>query len=143
MTKFKLLEEFKSTNDDIIKKWKKSGLLDYLDDDKYVLMANAFEIMLKHLLKLEDLNIYDLPNAKVTIFPILRRILSKIDAEMNDLDNLVLEIYSDFIKTSYDLTIKLINEFDGIISPSIDLEAEIVAEYCNNFIKEYNEKATK
>ena len=123
----------------IIERWEKSGLLEGLDENKSELIANALEIILKHLLERQKENNCSDVNGEFQIFPILRRILSNIDVEINELNTLVLDIYSVFIKTSYNLIV----EFTKDSSLSIDYELEIVTEFCDNYIKNYNEKTTK
>lgn len=123
---------------DIVDKWRKIGLLEDLDNDKSKLIANAFEIMMQHLLKIEN-EFGETPKGTVQIFPILRRILSEIDVKQSNLDIFVIDLYEFFIEKY--LNNDVTNSYYSNINS--DNELHELCEFCDNFIKQYNEKATK
>lgn len=123
---------------EIVEKWRKIGLLEGLDDNKSKLIANAFETMMQYLLKIEN-EIGETPKGTVQIFPILRRILSKIDVEQSNLNIFVINLYELFIEEY--LTVDITKSYYDIIDS--DNELDELCKFCDNFIKQYNEKAIK
>lgn len=57
----------------IVEKWTNIGLLEGLDDNKSELIANAYEIMLKYLITLE--NVHDLPQGITNISNITKNFI--------------------------------------------------------------------
>lgn len=127
----------------IVEKWKGIGLLEGLDDNKSKLIANAFEIAddyINNLKKYSGPN--DLPNGYAHILPILRYILSKINVDESNLKDIILDIYGEYLRKSYNIMLDIMRITPNF-QDNIDLCAETVYMFSNNYIKEYNEKTTK
>jgi len=68
--------------DKITERWDNLGLLNGLNGNKKVIVANKFEELANYLMNHDNLsNVGNIPNYKVVLFPIIRKIFSDTDIE--------------------------------------------------------------
>jgi hypothetical protein len=118
------------TGETVQQRWERIGMLEYVPENKKERVANAFELILQTLKKRENSNEQDISGItsqyETVPFPIIRRILMKIDIN----DDEILEIISNsnieckkFVEVS---ELKYMNY--------IDIECEFIADYVDNYL---------
>lgn len=121
---------------DLVKRWGEIGLLDGLAEDEKEVFAQYCENAANFLMNEFDIDkeidiFYSKNKFTCLIFPIIRRIFRKHKKELNYLD-----LYYDFLHESglfYNYNENILRKIQLRFINSIDLEAEAVADYTDNF----------
>lgn len=119
----------------ILEKWKRIGMLDYIDSDQIkARLANALEYAY-NLLNNDPTNKTESKfNAQYTtlLFPVIRRIFVKDNIQCIDLEYLVGELIKDF-KLAYTNDFKKLEDEIGYKS-NVDIELEFVESFSEKYI---------
>jgi hypothetical protein len=81
------------TNEQIIERWSKTGMLDGLPEDRKEMVATSFEFLLNYLVENDISNNGDIESLS---FPIIRRIGAVVDITTDDIENIVQEIKEQY-----------------------------------------------
>lgn len=121
----------------LVEKWGPIGVLDGLSEDEKEIFAKYCENTANFVInEFDDVEneidiFYSKDKFAGLIFPIIRRVFKKQKKELNYLD-----LYYDFLNESglfYNYKENVFVEIQSRFFSSIDLEAEVVANYTDNF----------
>jgi hypothetical protein len=120
----------------IIDKWGSVGLLEQLSVTQKPIVAMLYERVAIHIIDLNLTRTFGEKRTETTIFPIIYRII-KYNGRIDD----VISLYNEVVQLLDENEI-LLSSFNRATYSRTDIEAELTAQFCDEYINRYRDPIT-